>query len=89
MTWCERLRGCGADGVGPTCTVAVSTDRSMMAMVTLDMLAATTVHIAGDAAVAVGPGHRRAVDVSFRRFDRPPTPDVVSMVNASLMSCSP
>ena len=43
----------------------------MMAMVTPDMLSETTVHIAGDDAVAVGPGYRWAVGVSFRKMNRP------------------
>ena len=88
MTWSRPSRGCGADGVGPTRTVAVSTFVAMMAVVTVDMPSETTVHIAGDAAVVVGVGHRWAVDVSFRRFDRPPYPDVDSVVNTASMSCS-
>ncbi len=52
----------------------MSTSVAMMAMVTVDMLPETSVHITGDAAVAVGPGHTWAVGVSFRRMNRPPTP---------------
>lgn len=60
--------------VGPTCRVRVSTAVIVMVLATLAMLSETTVHIAGDAAVAVGPGHTWAVDVSFRKMNRPPTP---------------
>jgi len=74
MTWCVRSRGCGADGIGPTCRVGVSTAVAMMVMVTVDMLSETTGHIAGGSAVAVGPGYTWAVDVSFRKMNRPPTP---------------
>ena len=52
----------------------VSTNVAMMALVTVDMLSETTLHIAGRTAVAVGPGHRWAVDVSSRKMNRPPTP---------------
>lgn len=52
----------------------MSTDDAMTVMVTLDMLSETAVHIAGRTAVAVGPGLTWAADVSFRGFDRPPTP---------------
>jgi len=65
----------------------VSTTLAMMAMVTPDMLSETTVHIAGDDAVAVGPGYRWAVGVSFRKMNRP-HPSVVSVVNAGSMSPS-
>ena len=40
----------------------------MMAVVTVDMLSKTAVHIAGDAAVAVWAGHTWAVGVSFRKM---------------------
>ena len=52
----------------------MSTVVAMTVVVTVDMLAETTVHIAGDAAVAVGAGHTWTVDVSFRKMNRPPTP---------------
>ena len=75
MTWCVRSRGCGVEArLGPTCRIVVSTSLAMIAVVTMDMHSETTVHIAEDAAVAVGAGYSWAVDVSFRRFDRPPTP---------------
>lgn len=75
MTWCGRSRGCGVEArLGPTCTVAVSTSVAMMVVVTVDMLSETTVHIVERTAVAVGPGHRREVGVSFRKLNRPPTP---------------
>lgn len=75
MTWCGRSRGCGAEArLGPTCRVAVSTSFAMTAMVIVDMLFETTVHIVNCTAVAVAPGYTWTVGVSFRRMNRPPTP---------------
>ena len=75
MTWCGRSRACGAEArLGPTCRVGVSASACVTAVVTVDMLPETTVHIAGCAAVAVGAGYTWAVDVSFRKMNRPPAP---------------
>lgn len=75
MTWCGWSRGCGAEAhLGPTCRVGVSTSVAMTAVVTVDMLPETTVHIAGWTAVEVVPGYTWAVGVSFRKDEPAPTP---------------
>lgn len=52
----------------------MSTSFAMTAMVIVDMLFETTVHIVNCTAVAVAPGYTWTVGVSFRRMNRPPTP---------------
>ena len=75
MTWSRPSRGCGVEArLGPTCRVAVSTTLAMTVMVAVDMLAETTVHIAGWTAVEVGPGCTWAAGVSFRKMNRSATP---------------
>jgi hypothetical protein len=73
MTWSRLSRGFGAEP-GPTCRAEVNTRLVAGGMDTVDTSSKRGVHIPDGAAIGIDGGHRWAVDVGFRSFDRPPPP---------------